>query len=404
MLALAWLLAALLVQGRERYTEELTVESLPDGRVHSSFQFVLTGPVAGEHAAVHHSTLLPHSLLTLLRSHETPSLSLTLSSGRPPSGPSQPASGLHLVAQLDQLDEPLADEQQRWSSLTAALGSLFCAGLQGNEGTASPDWAIATEHGRTLYSLLKPTLSATCTESLTPFLDLLPCEGHAGIASLLNPHKLFDGDFTLLALHFRREDGAQGETVEVRLEVGTVLDPVRAERLRGGPGRRGGRSPSREQTSHLTAPDFSMHELFDRTIVHACPVASQSEVRFLLPNDSVNPFVVEPGAGKSISTVEGRDTAIWDTSMGALFEPLDLAVRWETEMKFNHRAHSPAPCSTDATQPSRPSASSRRWRRVGSCRATARSAARLGSRLATTSSGRSRSSGSRSGRGGCEAY
>ncbi|KZV68524.1 Gpi16-domain-containing protein [Peniophora sp. CONT] len=33
------------------------------------------------------------------------------------------------------------------------------------------------------------------TENLTPFLRLLPCPASAGIATLLNPHKLFDADW-----------------------------------------------------------------------------------------------------------------------------------------------------------------------------------------------------------------
>ena len=52
---------------------------------------------------------------------------------------------------------------------------------------------------------------------------------------MLNPHKLFDGDWTLLGVHFVR---GEDEGV-VRLEVGSVGDPVRLERLRGGMGKRG---------------------------------------------------------------------------------------------------------------------------------------------------------------------
>lgn len=86
-----------------------------------------------------------------------------------------------------------------------------------------------------LYHLFLPRLSATCTESLTPFLALLPCSSHAGLSSLLNPHRLFDGDYTLLGAHYSI---VRGEA-EVRLVVGSVGDPIRSDRLRAGLGRRG---------------------------------------------------------------------------------------------------------------------------------------------------------------------
>lgn len=88
----------------------------------------------------------------------------------------------------------------------------------------------------TLYTLSVPSLAAPCTESLTPLLALLPCTNHAGLGTLLNPHALFDGEWTNLQIGFTRtnDGGAQ-----VEIQVGMVADPVRAERLKGGLGKRG---------------------------------------------------------------------------------------------------------------------------------------------------------------------
>lgn len=95
-------------------------------------------------------------------------------------------------------------------------------------------WYCPVEHQ--MFRSVLPRLAATCTESLTPFLAMLPCSSHAGLSSLLNPHKLFDGDWTLLGIHFVRESEKEGT---VRLEVGSVVDPVRHSRLKGGLGSRG---------------------------------------------------------------------------------------------------------------------------------------------------------------------
>ena len=87
---------------------------------------------------------------------------------------------------------------------------------------------------RNAYTLRHATLPAerVCTENLTPFLKLLPCPSRAGIAALLEPHKIFDADWHGLGVHVRwRADAG----VELTLTVQAVLDSVRtsAERRRG---------------------------------------------------------------------------------------------------------------------------------------------------------------------------
>ena len=84
------------------------------------------------------------------------------------------------------------------------------------------------------HSLRHATLPAerVCTENLTPFLKLLPCPARAGIAALLEPHKIFDANWHGLGVHVRWRAGAG---VELVLTMQAVLDPVRvsAERRRG---------------------------------------------------------------------------------------------------------------------------------------------------------------------------
>lgn len=72
-----------------------------------------------------------------------------------------------------------------------------------------------------------------CTENLTPFLKLLPCKSFSGIASLLNPHRIFDADWHGLGIHvlWLGESG-----IKVRLSFQSVMDPLRASdsQKRGG--------------------------------------------------------------------------------------------------------------------------------------------------------------------------
>lgn len=122
---------------------------------------------------------------------------------------------------------------ERWKGLRNALSGLFCASLGSldEQRTTSPaqsfdpegmlpDWGIP-------HRIRHATLPSenVCTENLTPFLKLLPCKSLSGIASLLNPHRLFDADWHGMGVHvlWREEEG-----VEVRLTFQSVSDPVRS--------------------------------------------------------------------------------------------------------------------------------------------------------------------------------
>lgn len=84
--------------------------------------------------------------------------------------------------------------------------------------------------------LLHGTLprEVVCTENLTPFLKLLPCKGKAGIASLLDGHKLFDSSWQSMAIDVRPVCPEGGECVlEIEQSIDMVLDIDRSKRPRG---------------------------------------------------------------------------------------------------------------------------------------------------------------------------
>lgn len=84
--------------------------------------------------------------------------------------------------------------------------------------------------------LLHGTLprEVVCTENLTPFLKLLPCKGKAGIASLLDGHKLFDSSWQSMAIDVKPVCPEVGECVlEIEQSIDMVLDIDRSRRPRG---------------------------------------------------------------------------------------------------------------------------------------------------------------------------
>lgn len=83
-----------------------------------------------------------------------------------------------------------------------------------------------------LYGVLPHEV--VCTENLTPFLKLLPCKGKAGIASLLDGHKLFDSSWQTMAIDIRPVCPEDGECVlQIEQSIDMVLDIDRSKRPRG---------------------------------------------------------------------------------------------------------------------------------------------------------------------------
>jgi Gpi16 subunit, GPI transamidase component len=151
---------------------------------------------------------------------------------------------------------PCFSIDERWKGLRNALAGLFCASLGSLDELRTtspmrsfepegdlPDWG--TPHR--IRHASHPS-EHVCTENLTPFLKLLPCKYLSGIASLLNPHRLFDADWHGMGIHvlWRKDEG-----VEVRLTFQSVSDPLRI-------------SSSKKQSKFLSEADFGFLLLSQR--------------------------------------------------------------------------------------------------------------------------------------------
>ncbi|KAH9961840.1 GPI transamidase component PIG-T [Russula compacta] len=313
-------LRGLAVSAAEEYREELTLRPLIDGKVaaHFSFSTLLRGAVPrapsslGTDDTSQHYSLFPLALGQILREHAISEFHLTINSGKWDydrwGHPGEPGvgSGAELWAWMGDGAQTSIDE--RWKALQNSLSGLFCASLGRMDTlhTTSPTRAsfppagdlprlggAAAPHAHA-HSLRHATLPAerVCTENLTPFLKLLPCPARAGVAALLEPHKIFDADWHGLGVHVRWRAAAG---VELTLSVQAVLDPVRisAERRR----------------------DWSLRSLFDRSIPRACSMATSSVVRVSLP---------------STSEAEKYTLTLDRTS------DLDIAMTWPEEQRFSY--------------------------------------------------------------------
>ncbi|KAG6853113.1 hypothetical protein C0991_006803 [Blastosporella zonata] len=306
----------------EQFDEQLTVKSLRDGKVASKFSFttLLKGASPrdprslGTDDVSQHYTVFPLALGQILREYAVTELHLSLNAGNWNYDrwgyPEEPGvgTGAELWAWMGDGAESSIDD--RWRGLRNALAGLFCASLGSldEQRTTSPARSFVPEGSLPDWGVPHQIRHASlpsenvCTENLTPFLKLLPCKSLSGIASLLNPHRLFDADWHGMSVHvlWREEQG-----IEIRQTFQSVSDPLRY--------------------SHGRKQDWSFRTLFDRKIERTCPVAHTSQVDVTLP--SYGAYSIRPEPGSAEGTFARYD--VINTA-----KPLEISLRWAEEFQY----------------------------------------------------------------------
>ncbi|KAJ1797929.1 Subunit of the glycosylphosphatidylinositol transamidase complex-like protein, partial [Coemansia sp. RSA 2399] len=206
--------------------------------------------------------------------------------------------GAEVVARINGTEE---ESQRKWKGLTNALSGVFCASLNfiDDENTSVPrlafnaqtrkngDTNVAERHATLRHGFLPR--ENVCTENLTPWIKQLPCQAKSGLGALLNPYRLYN-------MHFH--------------SMGISLVPV--------VGTTGGGQTGLVYKQHITVVldsrtfelgnSWTLGELMDRDIQEACPVASKSTVRVVIPGEGVQVFP-EPERRESLA---GQNTYVYD--------------------------------------------------------------------------------------------
>lgn len=339
-------------RGEQRYTEELLLRALPDGRVAADFAFTSrwthppSVPVEGgsggggadarplraseEAAFVQQTEAFPAALARAVRDAGVRELRVSLRRGRweygawpPPAEPAPPGGELLVWLPVD------ADESTE-AALAHALSGVFGASLNLATSThpltsaeastaslASSGWTLreaerAREQAgvpsgaggalRFLHGALPR--EALCTENLSPWARMLPCRARAGLATLLNPLRIFASRYHGLSTHVRQvcDDVEAAEAagaapracarpvLEFRHTLSTVLDAEAAA------GFLAGRPDPSLWPSNVT---WSLESLFGRSLSGLCAAASDTRVYLELAPGDVD--VTGTGAARSAS-------------------------------------------------------------------------------------------------------
>ncbi|KAH8776535.1 Gpi16 subunit, GPI transamidase component [Diaporthe sp. PMI_573] len=336
------------------YHEQLVLKPLPLSALLASFNF--RSNTTRSQFEAHNFRFFPRSLAQILEYSGTKELHLRFSLGRwdaeswgvrPWGGTREGGTGVELWAWLDADTEEEADN--KWLTLTNALSGLFCASLNFIDSTRTirpaMSFQLEGDHSDAVASnlhLLHGTLprEVVCTENLTPFLKLLPCKGKAGIASLLDGHKVFDSSWQSMAIDVRPVCPEGGECVlEIDQSIDMVLDIDRSKRPRDNPiprpvpGHELKCNTSKEYHSDDTCfpveysigQDWSISKIFGKPIQGTCPLADAEVAPVCLEVPDSRPVWVTDGVNEFRNNGERRRcyNASPETTIDLILPPIE---------------------------------------------------------------------------------
>ncbi|KAL2623143.1 hypothetical protein R1flu_003348 [Riccia fluitans] len=294
------------VEKKEKFSEDLLIRPLSDGKVLSHFYFKNYQLTLGSAA---HTHVFPKAISQLVSKFHITELELSFTQGRwnyehwggldPIASLNAKPSGVELWAKFD---VPIDQVDPTWRNLTHALSGLFCASinfLESPEGVASPNLVFGSKkkpgserhYGLVRYGALPR--EAVCTENLTPWLKLLPCRDKAGIATLLDRPSIYNGHYHSLRVHINRSGPGRAVVLEQTLTL--VLQPTHI-RERG----------------MKELPHWSLTSLFGRKLEGKCPLALSSHVLLELERSLVENVKASGGKAGEKVTSEGEQVDIAD--------------------------------------------------------------------------------------------
>ena len=200
-----------------------------------------------------------------------------------------------------------------WRRLTNALSGQFCASLNFLDSTqsVSPIWSLRptgvksrdeklnTDENESYFRFGTLPGENVCTENLTPWKKLLPCQSRRGLATLLNARSIHTTKYHSIGLTLRSvcpKSSAENNTtckdpkIELRQHVTLVFDPASfRDNVR--------RSRPNSNTVGSLHLDWSITTLFGMGLNSRCPLAKSSSIYINMLYGKAreqNMFVVDP--------------------------------------------------------------------------------------------------------------
>lgn len=317
------------------FTEELLIKPLASGHVQSHFEFTTrwSGPeIEGSIENYRdfefaHYDLFPRALGEIIEAYHVRELHLSLTQGL----------WRHRMWGYPVIDAPPGAQlwvwfnpnvhnlDQTWRDLVNALSGLVCASLNfiDSTNTVSPELSyrpqgLAEEWYSSNSSYLRYAAlprENVCTENLTPWKKLLPCDTKSGLSMLLHPTPLYTAHYHALSIHLRptcKDKDCTSSQLELVQALSLVQDPT---------------------VSMNGHQDWSLHHLFSAPLVSVCPLASKSMIYVDITSNDKDEFslfpkpdsIQESGSGLSL-----RKYGVYDIRKTESGEPFNLEAHYKS--------------------------------------------------------------------------
>ncbi|XP_046675490.1 LOW QUALITY PROTEIN: GPI transamidase component PIG-T-like [Homalodisca vitripennis] len=287
-------------QDKDEFHEELMIKPLASGHVYSYFQFTTLWNKFHPHHIFDHCHLFPPPLGELIDRFNVRELHISLTEGLwRHEGWGYPVLDAPPGAELWVWFKPGTQNiDKNWKELNGALSGLLCASLNfiDSSNSMSPEMSFRPMGIEDPEQPLNSTLlrygtlprEIVCTENLTPWKKLLPCDAKRGLATLLNAGYIHNTNYHSLGVHFRhicmnKECTETG--LELRQTVSLVYDLV----ILGG-----------------SSPDWSIRKLFGLGLAGHCPLASTSTIYIdITSNQTGQTFRLSPLPDRTVVSHRG---------------------------------------------------------------------------------------------------
>ena len=185
------------------------------------------------------------------------------------------------------------DVDKNWRELTNSLSGLLCASLNTMDKTNSinpemtfkPQGVVSKSVNSTFLRYSSLPREIVCTENLTPWMKLLPCDSKMGLASLLNAGHIHNTKYHSIGIHLRQicqNPSCDLTSLELRLTLGLVYDYLL-----------------------LGSRNWSLRKLFGQGIFYPCPLAQSSTIYVDTTSNSSEIYHLEPTPDEYIKSVRG---------------------------------------------------------------------------------------------------
>ncbi|CAH0766927.1 unnamed protein product [Diatraea saccharalis] len=275
------------------FIEEIFIKPLPPTHLYSYFQFIT---LINNNDSFVHSNLSPRSIGEVISRFKVEELHLTLTEGQWRHNQwgypvVDAAPGAELYAWFD---PEVEDIDAEWRKLSATLSGLFCASLNfiDSFNTITPQMALwptgPVKSNVNVTSLLRYASlprEIVCTENLTPWKKLLPCESSRGFSALLNSRMIHNTNYHSIGVHVRKVCASE-DCTETKLEIKQTVALVYDYKIIG-------------------SNNWSFIKLFGHGLPGACPLATTSTIYIDITSNVTFPFQLSPPPDKIVSSHRG---------------------------------------------------------------------------------------------------